>query len=157
MFLALKKEFNILQPVSQKGTSDSLKDWKSVEEIAQLAQSAFIQQYPNQINNTVSRIDVRPGKGIAKVLFEKGYWEVQVDGTTGAVLSMAKRHSDWIESLHDGSIISDGFKLISMNLLGLGVLFLIATGLWLRYGPGLVKKSKRKYREEILKEKKEVK
>ena len=88
-------------------------------------------------------MDVRPSKGIAKVLFKEGNWEVQIDGTSGEVKSIAKRYSDWIESLHDGSIISDLFKLISMNLLGIGVLFLMGTGIWLWYGPKVVREMKR--------------
>jgi len=59
------------------------------------------------------------------------------------VLSIDKRYSDWIESLHDGSIISDGFKLVSMNFLGMGLLFLIFTGLWLWYGPRRIRIKKR--------------
>jgi uncharacterized iron-regulated membrane protein len=87
-------------------------------------------------------MDVRPSKGIAKVLFENGYWEVQIDGTSGKILSISRRHSDWIEHLHDGSIISDWFKLVSMNYLGLGALFLIGTGIWLWYGPKKVRQIK---------------
>ncbi|MFT6321644.1 MAG: putative iron-regulated membrane protein, partial [Granulosicoccus sp.] len=86
----------------------------------------------------------RPSKGIVKVLFEAGNWEVQVDGKSGEVKSVEKRYSDWIESLHDGSIISDGFKLFTMNFLGIGLLFLIGTGVWLWYGPRRVRMKKRK-------------
>ena len=68
---------------------------------------------------------------------------MQVDGKSGEVLSIDKRYSDWIESLHDGSIISDGFKLVSMNFLGMGLLFLIFTGLWLWYGPRRIRIKKR--------------
>jgi uncharacterized iron-regulated membrane protein len=88
-------------------------------------------------------MDIRPSKGIVKILFEDGNWEVQVDGKSGEVLSIDKRYSDWIESLHDGSIISDGFKLVSMNFLGMGLLFLIFTGLWLWYGPRRIRIKKR--------------
>ena len=80
---------------------------------------------------------------MVKVLFEKGNWEVQIDGTSGEVKSIAKRYSDWIESLHDGSIISDGFKLVSMNVLGIGVLILMSSGIWLWYGPKVIREMKR--------------
>ena len=82
-------------------------------------------------------------KGIAKVLFKEGNWEVQIDGTSGEVKSIAKRYSDWIESLHDGSIISDTFKLISMNVLGIGVLILMCSGIWLWYGPKIVREMRK--------------
>jgi uncharacterized iron-regulated membrane protein len=142
ILLALKKDFDILQPPTQKGESKELATWKPVSELADLAQKAFIEAYPDQTDNSVDRMDVRPSKGIAKVLFENGYWEVQIDGTSGKILSISRRHSDWIEHLHDGSIISDWFKLVSMNYLGLGALFLIGTGIWLWYGPKKVRQIK---------------
>lgn len=145
--MALKKDINSLQPPTQKGVGKDLAAWKSVDELAQLAAGALYDKYPEEKDNPISRMDVRPSKGIAKVLFKQRNWEVQIDGTTGEIKSIEKRRSDWIESLHDGSIISDNFKLISMILLGLGLIFMIMTGLWLYYGP-------KKYREAKLKQQK---
>lgn len=133
--MALKKDIDILQPPTQKGVSTELATWLPMDMLAQLAQKALLEQHPAEKTNKIDRMDVRPSKGIVKVLFKKGNWEVQLDGKTGKVKSIAKRHSDWIEALHDGSIISDGFKLISMNFIGFGLIFMIATGLWLWYGP----------------------
>lgn len=144
ILLALKKEVDLIQPPTQKGVSKELSTWKSVQELATIATTEFHKAYPDQIGNEVDRIDVRPSKGVAKVLFDKGYWEVQIDGTSGEVKSIAQRHSDWIEALHDGSIISDGFKLVSMNVLGIGLLLMIGTGLWLYYGPKKVREMKRR-------------
>ena len=148
ILLALKKDVDIIQPPSQKGISKDLNTWKSVAELSELATIALHQTHPNQKDNSVDRLDVRPSKGTAKVLFKEGNWEVQIDGTTGEVKSIAKRYSDWIESLHDGSIINDTFKLISMNLLGFGVLFMIITGLWLWYGPKKYREVKRKQKKQ---------
>ena len=143
ILLSLKKNVDIIQPPTQKGVSKDLATWKSIDELSKLATTAFYQKYPTQKGNEIDRLDVRPSKGIAKVLFKEGNWEVQIDGTSGEVKSIAKRYSDWIESLHDGSIISDLFKLISMNILGIGVLFLIGSGIWLWYGPKVVREMKR--------------
>ncbi len=140
ILLSLKKEVNLLQPPTQKGESGTLNSWKSLEELAFIANESFYKMHPDQQENAIDRMDIRPSKGIVKVLYESGYWEVQVDGTSGAVLSIARRHSDWIEQLHDGSIISDGFKLISMNVLGIGLLILMCTGIWLWYGPKVVRR-----------------
>jgi len=142
ILLSLKKDIDIIQPPTQKGASKKLSEWKSIDEIAKIADDAFQKAHP-EIENSIDRMDVRPSKGIVKVLFENGYWEVQVDGQNGQVKSIAKRHSDWIEALHDGSIINDVFKLISMNILGIGLVFIIATGLWLWYGPKRFRKLKR--------------
>lgn len=144
VLLALKKEVDIIQPPTQKGISKDLAEWKSLAEISALAEKALYEAYPAQNDNSIDRMDARPSKGIVKVLFEEGNWEVQVDAKTGEVKSIEKRYSDWIESLHDGSIISDGFKLISMNFLGIGLLFLIVTGFWLWYGPRRIRLRKRK-------------
>lgn len=143
ILLAVKKDVDIIQPPSQKGVSKNLDTWKSVAELSELATIALHQAEPAQKNNSVDRLDVRPSKGTAKVLFKEGNWEVQIDGTTGEVKSVAKRYSDWIESLHDGSIINDAFKLISMNVLGFGILFMIASGFWLWYGPQKYRVAKR--------------
>lgn len=151
ILLALKKDVDILQPPSQKGISKSLDTWKSVAELSELATVALHKAQPTQKDNSVDRLDVRPSKGTAKVLFKEGNWEVQIDGTTGEVKSVAKRYSDWIESLHDGSIISDIFKLISMNLLGFGVLFMVGSGLWLWYGPKKYRTVKRQQKEREIK------
>jgi len=144
ILLALKKDVNIIQPPTQKSIADQTKPWLDIPQISSIAQSALVAAYPEQAQNKVDRIDVRLGKGIAKVLFENGYWEAQIDGRSGEVLSIAKRHSDWIEALHDGSIISDGFKLFSMNYLGFGVILLILSGIWLWWGPKKVRFSRRR-------------
>lgn len=146
LFLAWKKQFDFIQPVTQKGASKSLADWRPVSELAAVATDAFHKAHPNHAETGIDRMDVRPSKGIVKVLFEKGWWEVQVDGTTAEVLSIRKRNSDWIEQLHDGSIISDGFKLVSMNVLGIGLVLMIFTGWYLWYGPRKFRRLKRKRR-----------
>ena len=143
ILLSLKKDVDLIQPPSIKGVSKDLSTWKSVSELSDLATTAFYAAHPDQVENKIDRLDVRPSKGMVKVLFEEGNWEVQIDGTSGEVKSIAKRYSDWIESLHDGSIISDAFKLISMNVLGIGVLILIGSGVWLWYGPKVVREMRR--------------
>lgn len=139
-FLGWKKNAALLQPPTQKGASAQMSDWMAAAELAEIATHHLYTTYPNQIDNPIDRMDFRPSKGIVKVLFENKWWEVQVDCTTGEVLSAAKRHSDWIEKIHDGSIISDFFKLISMNILGIGLTMMVLTGFWLWYGPKIVRR-----------------
>lgn len=146
ILLALKKDVDILQPVTQKGTTSDLASWKQMSEIATIGQEALAAAHPDLKNNPIKRIDARPSKGVAKIIFENGNWEVQVDASSGKVLSIGKRYSDWIESLHDGSIISDLFKLISMNFLGFGLLILIGSGFWLWLGPKRFRELRKKYK-----------
>ena len=58
----------------------------------------------------VKRIDVRPDRGVAKAWLHTDY-EAQVDLGTAEILQIAYRRSDWIESIHDGSIFGDTVKL----------------------------------------------
>lgn len=141
ILLGLKKDVDIIQPPTQKGVAESLAEWKPMAELAQIS-SAALKDHLGYLPE-LDRVDVRPGKGVAKFQYLPGYWEVQVDGSSGEVLMIEKRYSDLIEKIHDGSIISDLFKLISMNLLGFGVIVMIFTGLWLWYGPFKIRKLKK--------------
>ncbi len=142
LLLSWKKEMDWIQPKLQRGVSKKLDEWKSLSEIGLIAKTALQDSISNQEKNKINKIDVRPQKGSAKVLFEDEFWEIQIDGHSGEVLSIAKRHSDWIEDIHDGSILGKVFKLTSMNILGFGTIILIITGFWLWYGPKLIKKIK---------------
>ena len=141
ILLAWKKDLDLLQPVTQQGTSPDLVAWKRLDELATVAQHA-LDSVTQSTGNTIDRIEARPKEGIVKVLFKAGYWEVQLDGTTANILSVQRRHSDWIEHVHDGSIISEGFKTVSMNILGWGLLAMIFTGYWLWFGPRLIRRAK---------------
>lgn len=139
VLLGWKKNVELLQPKTYKGLSTDVSGWKSFQEICNAAEIAMDTVLENPM---IDRMDVRFEKGIVKVLFTQGYWEAQVDCTSGEVLSVAKRHSDWIEHLHDGSLISDAFKLLYTNILGIGLLTLAVSGLWLWYGPKIIRRSK---------------
>lgn len=144
ILLSLKKDITILQPPTQKVNFQENDQWLSISTIEEKAIIALSEKVPAQQGNPVDRIDIRPSKGVAKVIFENSNWEVQLNAVTGETLSVAKRYSDWIESLHDGSIINDLFKVISMNLLGFSVILMIITGLWLYFGPKRFRKLKKK-------------
>jgi len=99
-------------------------------------------------DSEVDRIDIRPDKGTAKVTFKKHFTEVQVDGYSGEVLSIATRHSDWIEKVHDGSIVDfyttgdEGAKLTYSTLVSIGLILLACSGFYLWYYPKLLRKMK---------------
>lgn len=91
----------------------------------------------------VTRMDVRPGKGIVKVRLRNG-WEVQVDLGTGRVLQTAYRRSDLIESIHDGSFFAGKISKLGV-FLPHGVLLLIMwlTGLIMFLRPLIIKRRKK--------------
>nr|WKN37584.1 PepSY-associated TM helix domain-containing protein [Tunicatimonas sp. TK19036] len=146
LLLAWKKNVDFLQPPTQSAPAND-QPWLSITQINQIALDAFEEAYPGQ-NLQIDRLDVRPQKGVVKVLLDS-YWEVQVDGYSGQVLSIARRHSDWIEQVHDGSILSDTFKLWSMNALGAGLLLVSLTGGWMWWGPKQIRKRKRKHKSTV--------
>ena len=132
LLLAWKKQVSWLQPSEVKGVSTNMADWLAPIHIADAAKRALADTMKISVDQlpVLDRLDARPKHGMVKVVF-KGDWEVQVDATTAAVLSVAKRNVDWIERLHDGSIVADWFKNLSMTFLAIGVLFLTGTGFWM--------------------------
>ncbi|SIR11650.1 PepSY domain-containing protein [Pontibacter lucknowensis] len=141
ILLGWKKDIDLLQPPTQKGVTADLQQWLPLAELS--ARSlAGLDSAAAITNNPIDRIEARLDKGIVKTIFKEGSWEVQLDASTGKVLSVARRHSDWIEKVHDGSIISDLFKLVSMNVLGFGLLVLSSTGFFLWFYPKKIRKIK---------------
>ncbi|MBM4014556.1 MAG: PepSY domain-containing protein [Planctomycetes bacterium] len=85
----------------------------------------------------VRRLDVRPGRGLAKAWLVNGL-EVQLDLADGSILHVAPRRSDLIESLHDGSwFAGDWSKLLLFLPTGAALLFLWASGVWMFCQPFL--------------------
>jgi hypothetical protein len=93
---------------------------------------------------------MRPDKGIVKFVYKHHYSSLQLDGSSGKLLSIEKRSSDFIEDLHDGSIMDDWLgtsteqiKVSYTVIMGLSLLLLILSGMWLWYGPRRIRKQKR--------------
>ncbi|MBC7830274.1 MAG: PepSY domain-containing protein, partial [Chitinophagaceae bacterium] len=134
---------------TQKGTSTTLIQWKSFDELATAAKAAVRKKHGQDVSVEISRIDARPDKGMVKVIFEGHYHAVQLDATTANVLLYEERRADFIEQIHDGSILdnlfsSNGYsKLIYGSFAGLGLLLLTISGFWLWYNPKRITKKKR--------------
>lgn len=143
VLLGWKKQVNWLQPPTAKGTAGELEDWRTLGDLRSIAQEAFRQNAPPGSPDAVDRMDVRPGKNSVKVLFEFDDYEIQLDGVSGEVLSVAQRNADWIERIHDGSIVSEAFKVLSMNVLGVGLAVMVVTGAWLYFGPRRIRARRR--------------
>ena len=82
----------------------------------------------------VNRLDVRPDKGIVKAWL-KSNWEAQIDLGNGQIKQIAYRRSDWIESIHDGSIFGDGVKLGIFFPAAIGLILLWLGGMWMFFWP----------------------
>ena len=149
LLLGWKKNSNgVLLPKTQQGTQVHAERFISVDSVQLLAIGYFNQVFENELP-VIDRIDIRPDKAVAKVLFKNDYFEVQVDLGSGAVLQASTRRSDFIENVHDGSILdklfktdSGIFKLIYTSVMSLALLLFTVSGFWLWYGPKMMRKAK---------------
>lgn len=126
LLLQLKKQIPWVQPTEQKGASPS--STLSLPRILEI--SASVPQAGISDWSHIDRIDVRPSKGILKVI-GNNRWELQIDLATGVVLQTAYRRSDLIEQLHDGSFFHDNVKLFVFLPSGIILLGLWITGVYL--------------------------
>jgi uncharacterized iron-regulated membrane protein len=140
LLLQLKKQIPWVQPVERKGSGKA-----PVVPLDQIARVATESGDASPVAwEQIDRIDVRPGKGIAKVILDSGV-EVQVDTTDGRVLSREVRRSDWIESLHDGSFFGGDIGKLGVFLpSAVGLLLLWASGIWMFVLPWVVRARKRR-------------
>jgi uncharacterized iron-regulated membrane protein len=115
-----------------------------------IASRALHDAVGKHLSTKIDRIDVRPDKGIVKFIFKHHYWGVQVVTATGEVVSIRPRRHDFIENLHDGSILDHIFntrgeilKLFYTTFMGFSLISFTLTGFWLWYGPRLLKRSRK--------------
>ncbi len=128
VLLMLKKEVEWIQPPTQKGSEQSSVPSMSVEALFLAAKS--VKQAEFSTWSELKRADFKPDKGVIKFV-SKSDWEVQVDTHNGEVLQVAKRRSDIIESIHDGSFFADWAKLGLFLPAGVVLFLLWLTGLYM--------------------------
>jgi uncharacterized iron-regulated membrane protein len=135
ILLQVKKQFDWIQPPTQKGESNTPEiGFEQLLAAARSEPRAMIADWSD-----VERIDIQPSKGIAKIQ-STGRWEVQVDLASGKVLQTAFRRSDLIESLHDGSWFHPSAKLFLFLPVAIIVMGLWITGIYLFFLPILAKR-----------------
>ena len=127
LLLQAKKHWAWVQPVEHRGTGKT-----PVLSLDQLLHSVRVDpELGVSTWDDINRIDVRPGRGVAKVWLHSGY-EVQVDLGTGRILHTAYRRSDLIESIHDGSFFGGDWTKLGVFLpTGITLLMLWGTGVWM--------------------------
>ena len=84
ILLSYKKQAEWIQPPTQSGKSAQTEQFISIDSIHKVGIKQVI-GLKNTI--TIDRIDIRPEKGIAKILYKDVNWEMQIDISTGKVLS----------------------------------------------------------------------
>lgn len=153
ILLGIKKQTGLLAP-TQKGASSDLSAWLPADSLQKKANQYLLDSVSKDLSVELDRIDIRPDKGIAKFIYKNHYHGLQLDCTTGELLSIETRGSDFIENLHDGSILDDLFgtsdeqiKVSYTLIMGFSLFLLILSGLWLWYGPKRIRKLKKKHTE----------
>lgn len=142
LLLGWKKHSDgVILSKTYKGTSTELRDWLSLESLQRNAITFLHDSVSPDLSAEIDRIDVRKDKGMVKFTFDNHYYGVQIDGATGNLLHIEKRRSDYIENIHDGSILDYYFgtkdeqiKLVYTSVMGLALLAFTITGFWLWYG-----------------------
>ncbi|OYZ02734.1 MAG: DNA mismatch repair protein [Sphingobacteriia bacterium 28-36-52] len=141
-----KNSGGMIMAKSYKGSSTDLKDWLSIDSLYINACNYLKDSVEQGLSTEIDRIDIRKDKGMVKFVFTNHFTGLQVDGATGQILHIEKRRADYIEKIHDGSIIdfyfgwNGYFKLIYTSIMGLALMLFTITGFWLWYGPKRMRK-----------------
>lgn len=142
-----KNSGGLLLAKSFTGVSAQPKDWLSLDSLHVLACRIFRDSISPSLPMDLDRIDVRQDKGMVKFVFIRGFWGIQLDCTTGQLLHIERRRADFIEKVHDASILDYMFgtsggqiKLIYTSIMGLALIVFTITGFWLWYGPKRMKR-----------------
>ncbi len=137
LLLQFKKQAPWVQPAEHRGTGKA----PTIGMDRILSACREIPELEVQSWSDISRVDIRPSRGMLKVLAENS-WEAQIDSRTGEVLHVAYRRSDWLEALHDGSWFHAWVKFGLFIPAGVGLLVLLGTGLYLFWLPIVVRRRK---------------
>jgi len=146
LLLQMKKHWTWVQPVEHRGTTQA-----PVIELSDILKAIKDHQHPDvsvQSWADIKRLDVRPDRGVAKATLQSDH-EVQVDLGTGRVMQVAYRRSDWIESIHDGSIFGDWVKLGVVLPSALVLLLLWGSGVWMWVYPFIGRRRVRQQRAAV--------
>lgn len=132
----------LILPESRRGTSTKPEDWLPMHELCERAFAIARTRISPDLSLELERIDIRPDKGMVKFVFIEGYWGLQLDCATGDLLHIERRRSDFIENIHDGSILDYFFKtpderikLVYTTVGGVSLFLFSATGFWMWFGP----------------------
>jgi uncharacterized iron-regulated membrane protein len=132
--LATKSTFGWIRPPESKGVkAKALSELITLEQAGEAAFALGISDLEHM--DHIDRIDYRPKSNIFKVLSKDGYHEVQVDGTTGKVLSHSFRRDQLSEDIHDLSYFSESLHGFGLPAVALGLFALSGSGIVIFFVP----------------------
>jgi uncharacterized iron-regulated membrane protein len=127
ILLQLRQDVEWIQPKAREGRSPGLPSvtWDRALETVRNVEASGIRSWSD-----ISSVDIKPAKGVMSFRAKSGF-EVQIDATTGEVLTAGPRRTGFLIELHQGSY----FHPRAMNWVflpvGLGLLGLSLTGVLL--------------------------
>ena len=137
-----KNSGGVILPKSYRGTSTDLRNWLPLDSLHKNAGRYLHDSVSPSLSLDLERIDIRKDLGMVKFVFTEDFMGIQLDGATGQLLHIEKRRSDFIEKIHDGSILDyylktkyGQLKLGYTTVMGFALLIFTITGFWLWYGP----------------------
>ena len=146
-----KHSGGLISPKQHEGVSTNLEEWLPIHELNLIATQILYDSVSPDLSTELDRIDIRKELGLVKFVYKNHYWGIQLDGASGKLLNLEKRRSDFIENIHDGTIFDKLFgthktfiKLIYSSLMGLALLILTISGLWLWLGPKRIQRNNNK-------------
>ena len=144
LLLLVKKDFDWIQPPTQRGTSGPPERYRPIHEVYGAVFALGIPELRDE--GDIARIDFRPDKGIHKVRSRHRDLEVQVDAITLETFGPEVRRSDWIERLHDGSLLGEWMHGYVMPLAAVALIALAITGYLIWWMPIARKRRQRRAR-----------
>lgn len=131
--LLIKKKAAWIQPPVQKAATGGPAEFITLQ---QVFAAVLAHGHPDFATiEDMGRVDIRLRDRVFKVISARSDAELQVDAITGAVVSAGVRRSDWLERLHDGSMIGAWFHEWVMPVVAAGLSLLVLSGLWLWVEP----------------------
>ena len=131
--------------------------WLPVDSLHKNACNYLHDSVSKDLSLELERIDFRPDKGMVKFVFIEDYWGIQVDCATGKLLHIERRRSDFIENIHDGSILDylfetkdEQLKVVYTSIMGLALFTFVITGFWLWVGPKFMRRKRRRSSRETI-------
>jgi len=133
-FLAIKGKVDWMRPKTQTGAP--FDDPSQLVPVNRVMDVAFGAGFPElkEISD-LDRLEYHAEDNVWKVLSKKGYREVQVDGTTGDVLSTGQRNDQMTEDIHDMSFFAAFWHEWGLPLVGALLFFLSLSGVYMFFVP----------------------
>ena len=138
LLLLEKKQYEWIQPATRTGQEGSAAEFISMQE---MLDTVFACGHPDFVDvESIDRVDFRPGNRVYKVQSRTRHAEIQVDAITGDVLHIARRRSDLLEAIHDGSFFGEWLHGKVMPCVAVANIVLALSGLYLWLGPKFKRK-----------------